>query len=131
MQARGEWGCVTPNRGNVSQQICKLTRQINEVSLSSALFLGSWAWQALALCSRISESHLKRFREAKFQKISRWTAPMTHSAHISSTYPPVVAPSTRPWIKCIIFPLSVSANKVEYNMSKIKNILKRRFVVKK
>ena len=30
-------GVVTPPRGNVSQQICNLTRQINEVSLGSAL----------------------------------------------------------------------------------------------
>ena len=36
-QARDDGGCDTPPRGNVSQQIWNLTRQIDEVSLGSAL----------------------------------------------------------------------------------------------
>ena len=35
--ATGVWVGVKPHRGNVSRQICNLNRQINEVSLGSAL----------------------------------------------------------------------------------------------
>ena len=55
-------GCVTPRSGNASRQICNLTRQINEVSLRSALISGSLAMQALASCSRISERPFEAFQ---------------------------------------------------------------------
>ena len=88
--------CDTPPRGNYSRQIpvkfaTSLGKLMKVPYMQCFDFQGVWLCKLQLYAQESRKGHLKRFKEAKFQKISRavqpgWTL-MTHSAHTSSAPP--------------------------------------------